>query len=179
MEGTRHIGAPAWPILREACVALAEELEAHVAREDPVWVRAMACMERGPFTREIPTHKTQARQLQLLVRDLSVHEEQMLKDVDAALSAMMEELQQQLDEQDDRLIPFAEEEGAPLVCALLKETATVNRLASLYPATQRVFEELGINRRFEGSDELEEVVWRHGLNAQTVLEQLAQAIRAA
>ncbi len=58
----------------------------------------------------------------------------------------------------------------------LEEVMTVNRVLQQYPATRSVFEQLFVNLPFEGADCLDEVAWRHGMEARELLGQLEQAI---
>ena len=53
---------------------------------------------------------------------------------------------------------------------------TVNCVLQQYPATRSVFEQLFVNISFEGLDCLDEVAWRHGMEARELLGQLEQAI---
>ncbi|GEM_PF-5659550 len=53
-------------------------------------------------------------------------------------------------------------------------TMSANALARRYPATESLFEQLQIDRRFEGYESLEELAWRHGMDVSEFLEQLRQ-----
>lgn len=51
-------------------------------------------------------------------------------------------------------------------------TMSANAIARRYPATDALFEQLQIDRRFEGYETLEELAWRHGMDVAQFLEQL-------
>ncbi len=52
---------------------------------------------------------------------------------------------------------------------------SANAIARYYPATESLFEQLQIDRRFEGYESLEELAWRHGMEVSEFLKQLRQA----
>lgn len=58
----------------------------------------------------------------------------------------------------------------------LNEVSTVNSLIREYPGTKRVFEQLFVNIPYEGADCLDEVAWRHGLDAHELINRLEQAL---
>ena len=88
VEGTMHLGVPARPILLEACVAFARQLDQHAAREGMMRIR---------------THRTQVQRLRALARELAVDPHVMPQNIDAALYAIVEDLQQQMGAQEERL----------------------------------------------------------------------------
>ncbi len=51
---------------------------------------------------------------------------------------------------------------------------SANALTRQYPATQDLFDQLQIDRRFEGYESVEELAWRHGMDVAQFLEQLQQ-----
>ena len=51
-------------------------------------------------------------------------------------------------------------------------TMSVNAIARSYPQTQALFEQLQIDRRFEGYESLEELAWRHGMDVAQFLEDV-------
>lgn len=56
------------------------------------------------------------------------------------------------------------------------ETTTVNRMVQEFPRTRPVFERLLINVPAEGCACLDEVAWRHGIEARELLQLLEQAV---
>lgn len=56
--------------------------------------------------------------------------------------------------------------------SILTETMTVQEIKRRYPSTRSVFEDFYIDSRFEGSDCLDEVAWRHGMESRELLTQL-------
>ena len=52
---------------------------------------------------------------------------------------------------------------------------SANAIARRYPETQALFEQLQIDRRFEGYESLEELAWRHGMSVAQFIRQLRQA----
>ena len=110
VDTTIQIGVPAWPILQEACVNLATQLEQHVAREEPIRLRYMRRARKGVLREEIPGHQEQTHQVLVILRHLLVDKDVLLKDVDGTLYSIVEELQQQLEEQEQQLLPAVERE---------------------------------------------------------------------
>jgi len=107
MEQVIHVGAPAWPILQEACVTLSGELQRHVDREAPWRSRSLAlATKKGAAGRTIPNHRPQVRQLRVLSQGLLSHAVTP-KDIDVALYAIIADLQQQMDQQEQQLVPVA------------------------------------------------------------------------
>ena len=51
---------------------------------------------------------------------------------------------------------------------------SANAIARRYPATQTLFEQLQIDRRFEGYESVEELAWRHGMELSQFIAQLRQ-----
>ena len=134
VEETLHVGAPAWLIFEEACVDLAARLEQHIAREEPLRIRYLTRGARiGAARRNIPHHKHQAHQLRVILRHLIVRKDVLPKDVDAALYAMVEDLHQQMEAQEQQLLPTMAQvqEAKPAaspVASDLNEPAAVNHL---------------------------------------------------
>ena len=58
----------------------------------------------------------------------------------------------------------------------LHEQMTVNRVVQQFPNTRPVFERLFINVPVEGCTCLDEVAWRHGMEAEDLLDVLEQAV---
>ncbi len=65
---------------------------------------------------------------------------------------------------------------SPLAQQMIDETMTVNRLAQKFPVTRRVFEQLFINVPLEGCTCLDEVAWRHGMEARDLINKLEAVI---
>lgn len=184
VEGSLRVGAPAWPILEEACVHIATQLEQHIAREEPFRIRSVRRIGKAAAEGEVPHHKEQARQLRRLVMHLVVTKDLLPKDVDSALYLLIEELERQMEDQEERWIPSAGlfqagMLGTPRFASGLHGTTTVNRLTHLYPATRRVFEQMGVDPHVEGCVEVEELAWYRGLESRALLERLDGAIRSA
>ena len=62
--------------------------------------------------------------------------------------------------------------------ARFDETMTVNRVVQEFPGTRPVFERLFISVPMEGCTCLDEVAWRHGLEAEELLEALETAVQS-
>ena len=54
-------------------------------------------------------------------------------------------------------------------------TMSANAIARRYPETQTLFEQLQIDRRFEGYESVEELAWRHGMELSQFIEQLRRS----
>jgi hypothetical protein len=55
-------------------------------------------------------------------------------------------------------------------------TMSVNEILQRYPQTERIFEQLRINRWRDGYESLDELAWRLGMDVAQVLEQLRLAV---
>lgn len=55
-------------------------------------------------------------------------------------------------------------------------TMSANAIASRYPATQVLFDQLHIDRCFEGYETVEELAWRHGISPAELIEQLRRLV---
>ena len=60
--------------------------------------------------------------------------------------------------------------------SVLTEIMTVQEIKRRYPSTRSVFEDFYIDSRFEGSDCLDEVAWRHGMESRELLALLEEEV---
>lgn len=58
----------------------------------------------------------------------------------------------------------------------LTETMTMQEIKHRFPSTRSVLEGLCIDSRFEGSDCLDEVAWRHGMESRELLALLEEEV---
>jgi hypothetical protein len=97
------------------------------------------------------------------------------------LSQVVEQLEAQMDEQERTVFPsadYAEAHDLPDATASISGTMSVNEILQRYPQTERCFEQLHINRLREGYDSVDELAWRHGMDASQFIEQLRQVATA-
>lgn len=108
MDTPLQIGAPAWPILQEACVNCFVQLEQHIGREEPFRVRYMKCGGVGAARKKMTNHKEEAHQLGVILHHLLVSKDVSPRDTDAVLYIIIKALDQQMEEQEQQLFPAME-----------------------------------------------------------------------
>ena len=58
---------------------------------------------------------------------------------------------------------------------ILDERLTANCVTHLYPRTRTILDAMGVHAQFEGSDCLDEIAWRRGLSATSLVRTLLAA----
>jgi len=131
-------------------------------------------------------HKDEPEQLRTINRLFLSQPTQSLERIRPALEEAIRRLRHHMAEEEAELFPLLERTlaaaEAPIVAphprGPFNETTTVNRMVREFPRTRPVFDRLFINVPLEGCACLDEVAWRHGMDARELLGQLEQAIGA-
>jgi hypothetical protein len=140
----------------------------------------------GDAAQAVVDHAASREQLKAVNRLFMEEPRCSLERIQPALTAFLAALRCDMDQQEDRLFPAIKDRATPnevlrweqpLNASALTETMTVQEVARRYPDTNAVLEGLGIDRRFEGYDGLDEVAWRHGMESQALLALLEEAVR--
>ncbi len=208
LESALQVAPEARLVLREMCCSLLRLLQEHVHREtqalqtyDPS-TRAPA-LAAGPLLGVVPSERSESRddeqarsaQERLGVAD-HVVEQRLLRAVNELLlsgmrasvpmiilrlSQAIEQLRAQMEAQERTVFAaLARLEGAGGEApASISGAMSINEVLHHYPQTQRIFEQLRINRLQDGYDSVDEVAWRRGMDVSQMIEQLRQAVTAA
>lgn len=166
-----QMGPEARFVLREMCFSLQRLLQEHIEREQQL----MAAAGR--------IHANEHTQTLLRLRGVN---ELLLGGVRASvprvivrLSHLIDDLEPQMAAQEHALADL----GAPWpagsrVDVPISGAMSVNEILCRYPHAQPLFEQFHINRLQEGYESVDELAWRHGLDASQLLERLRQAVTA-
>lgn len=185
LESALQVGPQAWFTLRELCHTLARQLRDHIRREEAL-VAACRSALAPDMLREISVeHLDEPQRLQMLNRLFLDERGESMERIRPALTAIIGGLRHHMDEEERELFPVLEQilagrddvpAGAPPT-PHFDETMTVNRIVHQFPETAPVFRRLFVNILCEGSDCLDEVAWRHGLESRELLANLERVIR--
>jgi iron-sulfur cluster repair protein YtfE (RIC family) len=179
-------GPEAWFVLREACFSLSRQLRDHMKREEDLVTRCRQAMPPHVLAEIAVEHKDEPKHWRALNRMFVSQEGHSLDRIRPALQEVIRGLRQHMVEEERDLFPLFERfltQEAPARAAAaasstgIDETMTVNRVVRQFPGTRPVFEELFINLPMEGCTCLDEVAWRHGMEASHLIQQLEKAIR--
>ena len=186
VEGALRMGPEAWYVLRELCFTLARQLRDHIRREEELVERGRASLGQDTLAQIALAHHDEPHFLRMINRLLLQGGETSFHQVRAAFTGFIDGLREHMDREEADVLPLLED-----VCGLgappeavgtaarpdLNETMTVIRILRLFPSTKPIFARCLINLPFEGSDCLDEVAWRHGMESEQLLSQLKDAIR--
>jgi len=112
-------------------------------------------------------------------------QDHLLERIAPAVREVIRGLRHHMDEEEAGLFPvlertLAEQDAARATPASapchVDETMTVNRVVQEFPRTKPVFDQLFVSVPMEGCACLDEVAWRHGMEAQELLKQLEGVI---
>ncbi len=186
LEAALSMGPQTWFVLREISHTLARQLRDHVKREealiaecrDTLGASLVSCMQQE--------HRDESEHLRTINRLFLQTTGNRVEEVRPVLTTLIAGLRHHMEEEEQELFPMLERVGeahAPVEIAVrggpergLEEIMPVTRVLQQYPATRSIFAQLFINIPFEGSDCLDEVAWRHGMEARELLVQLERAI---
>ena len=155
-------------VIREMCFSLQRLLQEHMHREE----RASHPSSRG--NEHVSSHALLRSVNELLLSGMRAS----MPVVVVRLSHLIEQLEAQMEQQERTVFPALEGEREPRDLDELTSISgamSVNEILQRYPHTERLFEQLQINRLREGYESVDEVAWRHGLDASQILEQVRQA----
>ena len=185
LEAALRMGPDAWYVLREMCFTLARQLRDHIKREEELVAACRKAINPKGLAEVAVEHKDEPEQLRTINRLFLVQPDHSLERIRPALQEAIRRLRLHMSEEEAELFPIlertlAEPPGSaasePSHALPFDETATVNRVVRDFPRTQPVFERLFINVPVEGCTCLDEVAWRHGMEARELLALLEQAI---
>ena len=181
LEAALRMGPEAWFVLREMCHALAGHVKDHLQREEALVAQCRAFTASAPLVLDRPQleHRDEPERLRQLHQLFLREEIAPFPELAAMLRQVIDGLRRHMAEEEAELFPLLErlleERGADALAATdmpLNEVMTVNRIIRVFPRTRPVFEELFVNVPYEGCDCLDEVAWRHGLDARQLLQRL-------
>ncbi len=177
LESALQVGPEARLVLREMSYSLMRMLDAHLQRETPLlqqyYYRA-GSRELMPAS----DHSVERHLLRSANRLLNGQLRASVPLIILRLSQALEQLRVQMDRQEHLIFPSLGEQASPdgPGSIPLDGTMSVNEVLHRYPRAREIFEELCISRLDEGSDSVDEVAWRHGIDAAEVLERLRSAV---
>ena len=180
LEAALQVAPQSVFVLREMCYSLTKMLDAHIRREEealtPYTNRILAILRY----RADQDHADQ----RLILRDVNALLLQGIKmppsKVVSLLAHLIEELREHMAEEEREVFPAVDEaeeecrEPKETLKPLIAEHMSANAVMKTFPATRRVFEKHGIACGCEGCDCLDELAWRHGLEAKGLVEELQQ-----
>ena len=67
-------------------------------------------------------------------------------------------------------------QGTNRLRVTISGSMSANAIMRHYPKSQELFEQLQIDRRFEGYESVDELAWRKGMDVSEVIHRLQQAI---
>lgn len=183
LESALRLGPDTWYVLREICYTLSRQLQQHIRREEELVAQCRAALTQTQLQELQVEHRDEPERLRTLNHLFLQEKGRSLAQVAPALHAMVRGLRQHMDEEERELFPILEryvqgQEAQPMhaEAPVLNEVSTVNSLIREYPKTRRVFEQFFVNIPYEGADCLDEVAWRHGLEAGELINRLEQVI---
>ena len=172
LESALHVAPEARFVIRDMCFSLHRMLQEHLEREQPL-------IPRGDRAQGFPNwdHFEADTMLRAVNELLLGGMRSSMPVIVARLSQVIDALKAQMEEQESTLFSTWDESGSPGVSppqAAISGIMSVNEILHRYPQTERIFEQLHVNRLREGYDSVDELAWRHGIEVSQILEQLRQ-----
>ena len=183
VEAALRMGPEVWYVLREVCFTLARQLRDHIRREEDLVAACRSGMNPKVLAEIVVEHRDEPEHLRAINRLFLAERSHSLERLRPALEEVIRRLRHHMAEEEAELFPILErtlaepppaEPAGPR--APFDETTTVNRMVQEFPRTRPVFERLLINVPAEGCACLDEVAWRHGIDARELLQLLEQAV---
>lgn len=187
LEVALAMGQETWFVLRELCHSLARQLQDHIRREEILVGQGRSVLDPQMLGRMHVEHHDEPQRLRTLLKLFVSVPGHSLADIKPVLTDVIGGLRRHMEEEETMLFPVLEQllakqpASKPLPESAepaLSETMTVNRILHEHPGAQRVFERLFINVPLEGSDCLDEVAWRHGMEGRELISRLEQALQS-
>jgi len=184
LETALGMGPETWYVVREVCFTLSRQLRDHIRREEALVEACRQQLDPRVLAEVAVEHRDEPAHLRAINR-LFVAGAGGLDQLRPALTDVLRGLRRHMAEEEAELFPACErvlagtQEGAGMPSAgtrRLNEEMTVNRVVREFPRTRPVFERLFINVPLEGSTCLDEVAWRHGVEARDLLQTLEDVI---
>jgi len=184
LEAALRMGPKTWFVLREVCFTLSKQIRDHVRREEALIAACRKALDADALAHIQLEHKDEPQHLRTINRLFVQDQGQRLEQIRPVLTTMIDGLRRHMDEEEATLFPAIERamqsKDAEVVTSdtpsRLHETMTVNGVIKEHPHTKRMFDRLFINIPLEGCNCLDEVAWRHGLEASELIEELEAAI---
>ncbi len=181
LETALRMGDETWYVLREVCFTLSRQLRDHIRREEQLVASCRRTMTPKALAEVVVEHRDEPAHLRTLNRLFVSSPTHAVDRIGPALTEVIHGLRHHMAEEERELFPIfervlAEREPSQLPATPAKrffdETMTVNRVVQEFPETRPVFERLFISVPMEGCTCLDEVAWRHGLEAEELLDAL-------
>lgn len=185
LESALTLGPEAWFVLREVCFTLSRQLRDHIKREEDLVAACRKAMTPALLAETAVEHKDEPALLRTVNRLFLGDQDHLLERIAPAVREVIRGLRHHMDEEEAGLFPvlertLAEQDAghAPTASAPchVDETMTVNRVVQEFPRTKPVFDQLFVSVPVEGCACLDEVAWRHGMEARELLKQLEGVI---
>ena len=185
VESALRMGPETWYVLREVCFTLVRQLRDHIRREETLVAACRRVLTPKALAEVALEHKDEPEHLRTLERLFTRETGRSYDRVAPELMKVVEGLRRHMAEEEQELFPLLEhalteqellEVFPPSTPGRFDEAMTVNRVVQECPETRPTFERLFISIPLEGYCCLDEVAWRHGLEAEELLEVLEAVI---
>lgn len=178
LDSALQVAPEARFVLREMCFSLLRMLQEHMRREAQALERTpQTPFGRNRVRRQTWDHAAEQAHLRVVGELLLGGMKASTPAVVTRLSQAIEQLEAHMTAQEQLMFPSLEEEqGVEARPAAIAGAMSVNEILQRYPQTERIFEQLHINRWRDGYESLDEVAWRLGMDVAQVLEQLQLAV---
>ena len=186
LQSALTIGSQTWYVLREVCFTLSRQLRNHLKREEELVAACRNAMTPTALAEMVVEHTDEPAHLRALNRLFVAQADHSLDRIKPALTQVIEGLRRHMDEEERALFPILERmlaepdaaRPASFARSLIDETMTVNRIVEQCPQTRATFERLFVNVPMEGCAGLDEVAWRHGMDARELLDVLEETMQS-
>ena len=159
------------------CGSVLRLLNRHMEREHPViqlyYARVPVARFFTPMLDHSPEHDLLRAVEELLQAGLKVS----ITLVILRLSQALEQLEEQIDRQERTVFGALEGPQDPLTQDTpleIEGSMSINAILKRYPQTEPLFREMAVNRLHEGYESIDEVAWRHGVDASRLLDRLRE-----
>jgi iron-sulfur cluster repair protein YtfE (RIC family) len=164
-------------VVREMCFSLQRVLQEHMQREQDVFERSSHEQPSEAPPSKMADHSAVQHLLRTVNELLLGGMRASMPTVVVRLAQAIEQLEAQMDEQERTVFAALDEataaRGHDLPTAI-SGAMSVNEIVQRYPRTERIFEQLRIDRFREGYESVDELAWRYGMDVSQFLEQLRQ-----
>jgi hypothetical protein len=185
LESALTLGEELQLVVRELCFTLSVYLREHIRRESGVIASCDGPLSAKELVRFADGHGEESHAFHTTTLQLTGNSPGALRKVYAALPLAITWLRYHMDEQEYKLFPVlawvlrhsgAVKPDELMMRGMLSEDMTVQHVIEGYPATEPFFRDCFVDPCIEGSDALDEVAWRHGLDSGQFLAQLETVI---
>lgn len=183
IEASLDIPSETWFVLRELCSTLSRQLADHMRREEELVMRCRQAMSPVELAEVAIEHHDEPEYLRSISALFISEPHHALNNIRPALRGVIAGLRRHMSEEEHALFPRLKkalaqrkDEALRMHSSRLHETMTINRVIHDFPATRAALENLFVNIPIEGYYCLDEVAWRHGIQAHALLKSLEDAI---